>query len=83
MKKYFEIILLIVVIGFVGVAKTQQEKPTPYVIMVSFDGFRHDYVEKYDAPNFKSFIKNGVAAKAMMFSWLCAWVEAMRRVCSA
>lgn len=66
MKKYFEIVLLIIVIGFVSVAKTQQEKPTPYVIMVSFDGFRHDYVEKFDAPNFKAFIKDGVAAEAMI-----------------
>lgn len=69
MKKYFEIVLLIVVIGFVSVAKTRQEKPTPYVIMVSFDGFRHDYVEKFDAPNFKAFIKDGVAAEAMIPSY--------------
>ncbi|HEY9117374.1 MAG TPA: ectonucleotide pyrophosphatase/phosphodiesterase [Roseivirga sp.] len=65
MRKYFEIILLIVVLCFVGMAKTRQESPKPYVIMVSFDGFRHDYVEKYNAPNFKEFIKNGVAAEAM------------------
>lgn len=69
MKKYFEIILLIVVICFVGMAKTSQVTPTPYVIMVSFDGFRHDYVEKYNAPNFKEFIKNGVAAKSMIPSY--------------
>lgn len=69
MKKYFEIILFVVVLGFVGVAKTQQEEPTPYVIMISFDGFRHDYVEKYDAPNFKAFIKDGVAAKSMLPSY--------------
>ena len=69
MKKYFEIILLVLVIGFVGVAKTQQIDPTPYVIMISFDGFRHDYVEKFDAPNFKAFIKDGVAAKAMIPSF--------------
>ena len=69
MKKYFEIILLVLVIGFVGVAKTQQIDPTPYVIMISFDGFRHDYVEKFDAPNFKAFIEDGVAAKAMIPSF--------------
>lgn len=69
MKKYFEIVLLILVLGFVGIAKTQQSEPTPYVIMVSFDGFRHDYVEKFDAPNFKAFIKDGVAAEAMIPSY--------------
>lgn len=33
--------------------------------MVSFDGFRHDYVEKYDTPNIKEFIKQGAAAEMM------------------
>lgn len=69
MKKYFEIILFVVVLGFVGVAKTQQSEPVPYVIMVSFDGFRHDYVEKFDAPNLKAFINEGVAAEAMIPSY--------------
>ncbi len=69
MKKYFEIILLIFVLGFVAIAKTVQQEPTPYVIMVSFDGFRHDYVENYNAPNFKAFIKEGVAAEAMIPSF--------------
>lgn len=33
--------------------------------MVSFDGFRHDYVEKYNTPNIKEFIKQGAAAEMM------------------
>ena len=68
MKKYLEIIILLVVIGSTALGQSLNEQ-TPYVILVSFDGFRHDYVEKYDAPNFKSFIKNGVAAKAMIPSF--------------
>lgn len=71
MKKYLELILLIVVMGFVAIAKTEerQSPPPPYVLMVSFDGFRYDYVEKFNAPNFKDFIKNGVAAEAMIPSF--------------
>jgi predicted AlkP superfamily pyrophosphatase or phosphodiesterase len=46
-----------------------QEKERPYVILVSFDGFRHDYVTKYDLPNFKTFIKNGAAAEALIPSF--------------
>ncbi len=46
----------------------QQEK-TPYVILVSFDGFRSDYVEKYNLPNFKSFIKEGAQAEALIPSF--------------
>jgi len=68
-KRYFEVILLILVIGFVAVAKTKQNNQAPYIIMVSFDGFRNDYVEMYNPPNFKSFIDNGVAAEAMIPSY--------------
>jgi predicted AlkP superfamily pyrophosphatase or phosphodiesterase len=46
-----------------------QTKDTPYVILVSFDGFRYDYVEKYDLPNFKSFIKKGAASEGMIPSF--------------
>lgn len=37
--------------------------------MVSFDGFRHDYVEKYNTPNFKEFISKGAAAEKMFPSY--------------
>lgn len=69
MKKYFELILLIVVFTFVSIAKVSQKEEPPYVIMISFDGFRHDYVEKYDAPNFKKFINSGASAEAMLPSF--------------
>ncbi|WP_417886106.1 ectonucleotide pyrophosphatase/phosphodiesterase [Zunongwangia sp.] len=44
---------------------SQQSEPG-YLLLVSFDGFRHDYVEKYDAKNFKEFIKEGSAAKSLI-----------------
>ncbi len=69
LKKYFEIFLLVIVIGFVSIAKTQNKEDEPYVILISFDGFRHDYVEKYNAPNFKRFIEEGVSAEAMLPSY--------------
>jgi alkaline phosphatase D len=37
--------------------------------MVSFDGFRHDYVEKYNLPNFKKLISKGSAAEALIPSF--------------
>jgi predicted AlkP superfamily pyrophosphatase or phosphodiesterase len=37
-----------------------------YVLLVSFDGFRHDYVGKYDLPNFKALIEKGTAAEALI-----------------
>jgi len=47
----------------------QQNKKAPYVVMVSFDGFRYDYVEKYNTPNFKEFIRQGAAAEMMLPSF--------------
>jgi alkaline phosphatase D len=36
-----------------------QNSDKPYVVMVSFDGFRHDYVQKYPVKHLKNFIKKG------------------------
>lgn len=44
-----------------------QEKP--YVILVSFDGFRYDYVVKYNPPTFKKFIAEGAQAEAIIPSF--------------
>ena len=33
-----------------------------YVILVSFDGFRYDYTERVETPNFDYIEKNGVKA---------------------
>jgi alkaline phosphatase D len=52
---------------FVAAMAVAQEKP--YVLLVSFDGFRHDYVERFNLPNFKSFIREGSQAKAMIPSF--------------
>ena len=70
MKKYFEVVLLLVVLTFVSITKVNQANEEPsYIIMISFDGFRHDYVEKYNAPNFKKFINSGASAEAMLPSF--------------
>lgn len=48
-------------------SKTTEYKP--YVILISLDGFRWDYVEKYNPPNLSSFIKNGVRAASLIPSF--------------
>jgi len=45
----------------------QQQKP--YVIMISIDGFRYDYAEKYGAKNLLTLAKKGVSAEAMIPSY--------------
>jgi len=54
-----------------SVTKTNSEAAleTPYLILISLDGFRWDYVEKYHPPNLSSFIKNGVKAASLIPSF--------------
>lgn len=39
---------------------------TPAVVLVSFDGFRHDYLERYDTPAFDRLATEGVRADALV-----------------
>jgi predicted AlkP superfamily pyrophosphatase or phosphodiesterase len=41
----------------------------PYVILVSFDGFSHEYVNLYDTPNLDKFILEGSSASKMISSF--------------
>ncbi len=61
-KKYLFVIGL-----FLAISAQAQEKP--YVVLVSFDGFRHDYVAKYNPPNFRKFIAKGAQAEAIIPSF--------------
>lgn len=45
----------------------QQKKP--YVILISADGFRYDYAEKYNATHLLELSKNGVQAASMIPSY--------------
>lgn len=38
----------------------------PYVLLISLDGFRWDYVEKYKPQHLSNFIKNGVSAESLI-----------------
>lgn len=46
-----------------------QQNSIPYVVLVSFDGFRHDYVKNFNPPNFKEFIAKGASAESMIPSF--------------
>ena len=67
MKKFIFVLLT----GFVlpGASLTAQQNPVPYVIIISFDGFRYDYVKNFNPPNFKAFIQKGSQAEAMIPSF--------------
>lgn len=38
----------------------------PYVILISFDGFRADYIDMYDTPHMDNFIENGVRSEGLI-----------------
>jgi len=38
----------------------------PYVVLVSFDGFRHDYLSRYDTPSFDRVAETGAGADALI-----------------
>lgn len=69
MSVFYSKIRVIFVLFFVSLAGLAQQKQTPYVVMVSFDGFRYDYVQKYSPPHIKKFIRKGAAATKMLPSY--------------
>lgn len=64
MRPFFCLIFL-----FCSAFTFAQKTDAPYVVLISFDGFRYDYVEKFDLPNFKEFIRQGSSAKALIPSF--------------
>jgi predicted AlkP superfamily pyrophosphatase or phosphodiesterase len=56
-KNFFALFVCIFLLG--GLAQSQD---TPYVIMISFDGFRWDYPEMAELPTFDSIAATGVKA---------------------
>lgn len=56
---------LITIAGCQKSSNNQEETDKPYLIMLSFDGFRWDYPKKVETPNFDFIEKNGVKAKGI------------------
>lgn len=61
MKKIF--FLLFIIYGYSLIAQSKNEN---YVVVLSLDGFRADYPEKYNAQNILKIAKNGVRVKRMI-----------------
>ena len=61
MKNNNFILNLIFLISFLFSSNDNQE----YVVLVSFDGFRHDYVDRFELPYFEYIEKWGVKANSL------------------
>src|SRR5215212_4924383 len=59
--------ILVVKISVLAQKPIKDLKPT--VILISLDGFRYDYLEKYNPPTLNKLAKEGVRAKWMMPSF--------------
>ena len=66
MKKHCLLVFFITLFYF-SCGQGQQDA---YVLLISFDGFRADYLDMYNTPNFDTFIKNGVGAVGMKPSFV-------------
>lgn len=61
MKRIFKSLFLIIIFSVSGIYAQSQ----PYVILISFDGFRWDYVDRGITPNFDYMREEGVSAKSL------------------
>jgi len=52
-----------------GRKNSPEQQQKPYVIMISADGFRNDYAEKYQAKTLLSLSGDGVRADGMIPSY--------------
>jgi len=49
-----------------GGTNAAQHANAPYVVLVSLDGFRHDYLDRFPAPNIQRIARAGVRADRMI-----------------
>jgi predicted AlkP superfamily pyrophosphatase or phosphodiesterase len=66
MKSYPLMIKSLILYIFLGLVSQLHGQSKETVLLVSFDGFRSDYVEKYNLPNFKSFAAAGSSSQGII-----------------
>lgn len=63
-RRVFAILVLVVSVGFMGCSSQQQSQTK--TLLVSFDGFKYNYLQKTDTPNFDSLVAGGVQAEGLI-----------------
>ena len=61
MKTFLKLFLTLMFLSLINVFAQSQ----PYVILISFDGFRWDYVDRGITPNFDYIKENGTSASSL------------------
>jgi predicted AlkP superfamily pyrophosphatase or phosphodiesterase len=67
MKKVVALLVLVAFLPAFSIAQDQDD--VPYVILISFDGFRFDYSKLFGPPNFQLFAKNGTESEGLIPSF--------------
>lgn len=62
-KMRLELYMVILVALCIEAKPTSRGKPQNKLLVISFDGFRWDYDQDVDTPNFDQLVKDGVKAK--------------------
>ncbi len=61
MKKIIALVLCLFVVIY-----SHGQPGVPYVILVSFDGFRYDYLDRFELPHFRQFAAEGTRATSLI-----------------
>ena len=69
MKKHFTVLFLLVVFFLPTLAQKPIKDLKPTVILIALDGFRADYLDKYQSKTLNELAKNGVRAKWLIPSY--------------
>lgn len=64
MKRHFFLLVLLGTCLFIGTSCYPEKDEK--LLLVSFDGFRHDYLSKTDTPNFDTLVENGVISEGLI-----------------
>jgi predicted AlkP superfamily pyrophosphatase or phosphodiesterase len=62
-------ILALIVFAIILYTRAFSQEREQYVILISLDGFRHDYVERFKPENLSDFIQSGTSAESLIPSF--------------
>jgi len=62
-------VIALLIGGWVLLGAAYQGQPRPILVLISFDGFRWDYMDRADVPNLKALAKRGIRSQGLVPSF--------------
>ncbi len=66
MRKKAYLLLAIVLVSIGGCTQSKQQSDSQKTLLISFDGFRYNYLNKVETPHFDTLTANGVSAEGLI-----------------